>query len=439
MRWPLILAIVLLGFHYPITTPVLLQLGVDMQLANTSIKGGIAGVFVFSILMFGRSGRQTLRVGLPLIIFFLIYGVRLIYDVLFLGILIDRDATYVFGYFFGLTLLPALALLYGLRSEDLPRLHLATFIALIIANLSLFQYVLSNGLEAETAFAGRLEVEGDIVGTAVINPILVGLVGATLVAFALGRVALMPLSVRGQSGHLGLVALGMMNLLMGGSRGPAVAFVFCFLVLLYTLLRGTIGRAKLRARASLLAYASLIVIVLVYLIVTQVVSVYLFERFTMMAEGTLGGGAEERDYIYARAWQDFLDYPLFGSSYVVSFGGWLAHNFALDALMSTGFAGGVFFVLAMFWALRGLVRLIHGSLGPEGYSIAMAAICFITIGTTSGSVGQSPEVWLFITIVTVLGNDTALDWARRRAPTASMPSPATSASRPNLAIDGPDG
>jgi O-antigen ligase len=417
-RWILLLAIILLGFHYPITTPVLLQMGVNTFVANALIKSLIAGLFLISLFGYTWVDRREHRLAMPLIIFFALYGLRLLFDVLIKGILVDQSATYVLGYFFGLTLLPALAIIYFLRPSDLPKLHQAMFIALILANLSLFAYVLNNGLSAEDALSGRLEVEGELEGTAVINPILVGLVGANLAAFAMGRLALFPLGPRGQIVHVGIVVLGLANLLMGGSRGPALGFAFCFLIVFYTLFTGSFGGTKLRTRASMWVYAALIFIGFIYLVVTEVVSIYLFERFTMMFDGGVTGGSEERDFIYARAWQDFLDHPIVGSSYLVSFGGWLAHNFALDALMSTGLTGGVFFALAMFWMLRGVYRLLRGSAGPYGYSIGLVAICFLTIGTTSGSVGQSPEVWLFAVIATILGNQSTID--RRTAARAPV-------------------
>jgi O-antigen ligase len=150
-------------------------------------------------------------------------------------------------------------------------------------------------------------------------------------------------------------------------------------------------------------YSGVIVVLVAYLVATQN-SVFLFERFATMFQGGIGARAEERDLIYALAWNDFLDFPVFGASYVVA-DTWLAHNFFLDAFSSTGLVGGVFFLIALFWAIRGMIRLLHGSAGPHGYSIALTGVCFIVVGATSGSVGQFPELWLFLTVMTVLGNE----------------------------------
>jgi O-antigen ligase len=414
MRNLAVLAAVLLAFHYPITTPILLWLDVSTTDANAIIKGFISALFLSAIFISYRNNTK-IRYLIPLFVFLFIYGIRLLYDVIALGILVNQSRTYILGYFFGLTLIPCVAVAACISRVDVERLHRWSFVALIAANVALLFYLAVYGApSAEAAFASRLEVEGDVEGTAIINPIMVGLMGAILVAFALGRLAVVESRGPWQPPiHFSLVVLGSINLLLGASRGPALAFLLCFAILIYTLVRGGAGVGRLKTRASTWIYAGALCSAVLYLVFTRMESFFLFDRLFGTFEGRVG--TEERDFIYSMAWNDFLGSPIFGSSYVVSAGNALAHNFVLDAFMSTGVVGGVFFVVAFFWALVGTFRMLHGEAGPHGYSIALAAVCFMVVGATSGSVGQTPELWLFLALTTVLGNRAAKPY---RPPTA---------------------
>lgn len=418
MRMIPILAICLLGFHYPVTTPLLLALGVPTSAANFVIKGFIAVLFLVALLFGGGRQQGSQRYMVPLLIFFLVYSVRLLNDVLVLGIVGAQSPTYILAYFFGLTFLPAVAIMVSINRSDLERLHHWLFLSIVLANLGLLFYLGAYGLPSnQQVFAGRAEVEGDLAGTAIINPIIVGLMGAVLVAFALGRLAVVrPIGGFLHLVHLGLILIGGFNVLIGASRGPALALILCFLILFYTMLRGSVGADRLNPRASIWVYGGAVVAVLVYLVAVQGMSVFLFDRFATMFDTSAGRFVEERDFVYAIAWNDFLDSPIYGASYLVSAGNQLAHNFVLDALMSTGVLGGLFLALAMLWFVTGIVNMIHGKTGPYGYSIALASVCFLVVGATSGSVGQFPELWLFLSLATVLGNHSTA--ARAAAPKA---------------------
>jgi hypothetical protein len=93
--------------------------------------------------------------------------------------------------------------------------------------------------------------------------------------------------------------------------------------------------------------------------------------------------------------------------------------------MATGAFGGIFILIAHYLGLRGYWRMLNGSLGTHGYSLALVGICFLITGLLSGSIGQFPEVWLFLGLAATLGNHQ--DAARRRADfyrTPTPPSPA---------------
>lgn len=398
-------AIALLVFSYPIATTWLLQLGLDTSIGNAAIKAATTGLFLL-VLLFGRKWNpEGFRAAAWLLIFFTFYGGRLLFDVVIGNVLyIGQSKLYTLAYFFGLTFLPAIAISLNLKKEDSALLHRWLFIAAIIANASILFYISNEGvLGSADAFSGRFEVQGELQGTTVINPIMVGLMGAILVAYTVGRLGTLALSTPWQQAYHGaLLMAGGANVLIGASRGPALALGLTLALTFFLLVRGSAGALGLKLRGKLWVYGGALIAAVIYLMLTRSESIFLFARFTSMFDSSAGRAVELRDVIFDQAWHDFLSEPVFGYSYMTS-GGYSPHNIFLEALMATGVVGSFFLLPAMVAAVRGAWRVLLGQVGAPGVSIALAGVALFIVGLTSGSVGQFPEFWIILTIVTVLG------------------------------------
>lgn len=114
------------------------------------------------------------------------------------------------------------------------------------------------------------------------------------------------------------------------------------------------------------------------------------------------GGREARDYLLMEAWSDFLKSPIIGESYVLQSGGY-PHNFIAEAFMATGLVGTIFLIIAFVYVLTGIWRILNGRAGPYGISIALLAICYMVVGLVSGSIGQYPDLWACMAMMTALG------------------------------------
>lgn len=400
-----VIALMLICFSYPITTVWLIELGAPVSQVNLVIKAGILFLFLLSLLVVLSHQPRLPRVVLPLLVFLALYGVRLLYDVMILDILmVFQTRTYVFGYFFGLTLVPVVVIALALRPMDITAIHRWTFYFLIAANVSLILYTYLRGpIVAETAFAGRLQEDGVLESTALLNPILVGAVGAMLAVFAIGRLATFGrMSVGTQVFHLVCVFMGGINVLLGASRGPAVALL-ASIVLVFAGSLGKVGRGT-RLQPRTWIYVGLFVIGFSTLVATDVIKLQLIERFELMFDPTYKPEGEERRVIYAMAWSDFLSSPFVGSSYVVRQGAYSPHNILLEALMATGAFGGMAFIAAMALMCRGLWKLIRGFAGPLGVSIGLVATCFFILSMTSGSITGNPEFWAYMVAASLLGH-----------------------------------
>jgi len=406
MREYYIWAIGFISFGYIIVMPLSLLLGIASSSLNFYIRAAELGlvllILFFSVLQL-RSNRGIL---LPLIIFFMIYGFRLINDVLFNDILmIYQSPIYVLGYFFGLTLIPVIAISLLYRHEDVPMIFRDFLILLVAANIMLMLYALIFGnIEGGNAFSGRVQAASELEGAALLGPIWIGLAGAMLASMLFGILA----TRRGTGKLCKIVAMLLMaiagsNILFGASRGPVVGLALSILLFLFC--PGRImadvagGGSRWRGWAitfGIIALSSLIVLF-------SESSIFLVDRFAKMYEEGLTSGVEARYIIYKTAWQDFLSSPLIGTSYVVSFENSSPHNIVLESLMATGILGSSFLFIALWRALRGIIRLLRGLRGTEGTCLALLAVVQLAMGLTSGSISQSPGLWISVALVTVMG------------------------------------
>jgi O-antigen ligase len=427
LRNTLIFAIVMLCFSYVTTTSLALQLGIPTGPLNAAIKGSIALMFLVVLFASDRLNRDDYHRLFPLMFFFLLYSIRMLYDIVVYDVLFtDQSLIYITGFFFGLTMLPTIAVGMRLHVDDIPRLHNWILIALTIANVAVVAYFFGGGtIVAEEAFSGRIQTEGEAAGTTVLNPITISLYGTMLAVFSLGR-----LTVKRDDGLqmkaflLFCVVLGFSTLLMGGSRGPLLSFSVNIAIIIFVLLRSLVVRSAIRTQASVWLILGVGAALFVSFVIVQGQSLYLFDRIVDMLVSRSQGGREERDFLWAMAWSDFERAPLFGYSYVTSIGGYHPHNTVLEALMATGAFGGIFIFIAHYLGLRGYWRMLNGSLGPHGFSLALIGICFLVTGLLSGSIGQFPEVWLFLGLAATVGNHQ--DAAQRRAKffgTSVLPAP----------------
>jgi O-antigen ligase len=400
-----VLLLVFVALSYAATTVLFLAVGAPVSTLNQATKAGLVALGLLLLLAFAARPVAIHRRLLPLLMFFAVYGFRLLYDIVVDGILMPfQTPLYALGYFFGLTLLPILVLAIAYRPSDDRAFFRLTLGFLVLCNVALFLHsALLSELSAEGLFSRRIEVVGEVEGTAVLNPLIFGTVGAMLAAMLVGVFATAQ-RVRARWLVIGAVlfVIAIANVLFSASRGPALAFFAALMLLLLALCRQPLRRASavLQARTWWLLLALLGASAVVVL--TQSEALLLAERlFSLFAERR-GSGGEERDLIYNAVWLDFLSSPVFGRSWVVSFESQSPHNVVLEALMATGLVGFVLLAWALGLAVAGIWQLVDGAAGPFGVGLGLATTCLLVLGFTSSSIGQTPELWIYLALVTVM-------------------------------------
>lgn len=411
MRRKYIPIVLFIAFGYMITAPALLLVGVFSSTINLYIRAAEVALLMMVMVVSVRPTRTDNGVLLPLIIFFLIYSIRLLDDVLGKGILmVYQTPTYVLGYFFGLTVLPVLAIALLHRRWDTKNTFRYLLFFLVVANILLFMYALVLGdFSRGGAFSGRIQESGELEGSAVLGPIWIGISGAVLAAMLVGLLSSKERSSKTQVIiSVALLCLCGANILLGASRGPVLGLAMAILIFLFRPETSIPGVRVVVSRYRAWIGTLLMIGIAAILISSSEGNVFLVDRFTSMFTdrfliSSKDGVYELRDLVYATAWQDFLSSPIFGTSYVVSFENSAAHNFILDSLISTGVFGTFFLLWALFLAVTAIQRLLNGVQGVEGVALGLGAIVAVSNGVTSGSISGTPQVWILLAFVTVAG------------------------------------
>lgn len=404
------------AFGYPFYAALFAMLGVSGGGLNLIIRAIEVVLLLAAIVMARPSFLGLLGPLAPLIAFFSIYAIRLIYDVLVLDVLmIYQTKMYVLGYFFGLTVLPALTLGLLYRDDHFSVLQRAFFVMILLGNFVVLAYALTGGaLNYAGLFAGRTEQMGALEGTATLGPISIGMLGALLCATILGRLA---------SGHranlswwiasMALLGVGLANILFGASRGPALGLIAAVLALI---LRTAFSRRRSEHGASFsrsIAAIALVAAGIFGIASAYEGSIFLFDRFVLLASRGDLGLVEDRDTLYSIALRDFLSSPLVGSSYVLSFDNALPHNVVLEAMIAVGILGLPFFVWSGARFIVGVWRLLGGCNGSGGVAVGLCAVVLGTVGLSSSSISQSPDLWCFVAF-TIMSASRSGVWGWRR-------------------------
>lgn len=398
-------AIAILAFGYPLTAVWTLTLGLEGQPINILVRLAVIVLFLLSLLKAIIERSTIPRSAVFLIIFFFLYGFRLAYDVLVQGIVpATSTASYILLYFFALTFFSAISITVSYDQKDVGLIHKWLFGMLIVTNISLSFFALTSGdIVAQEAFSGRVGVMGADEVTAILNPITVSLMGALLSVFVIGRLATV---AKGDIGtqllHVALFALGIVNLLMGGSRGPIVAFVVAALLAGVSVIRISNKRGDFRVQPRIVFYLACASIVLLYLALSSRFSIFVFDRFKDMFLGRQVRLVEQRDFVYEAAWNDFVSSPLIGNSYLTLNETTMPHNAFLESFAAIGILGGGLYIVCMFIFMQGIWSITSGKIGAHAYAIGLTATALAVMSLTSGAIGQQPEVWTMIALVTCM-------------------------------------
>lgn len=395
----------MLAFGFPLTSGIIILLKSPNQ---TEINIIIRVIYILTSLyliigsFFHKSSNKLSIGGYAILVFWIIYMCRLLYDLFYVGIkFINGDTFFVLSFAIGNGLIPTIALLRTGKYVDLQQLSKVGFIIILISNVFITYFLIKYfgfGLDlfASRAYLSFTDSAGD--EKTILNPITISLMGE-----ALGVISFYFILFPSKESPLykkvflfPFFIIAMINLLFGGSRGPLLGFLMLVMLITYFYLK--VGSYSVIYNLKLLIVAFSIVSLIVIYLPFLKENFTLIARFTDTIDSRTSGGTEKRDYHLISAWNIFVDSPFIGGRFVEDYENHYPHNVYLEALMATGIIGGGFFFIAIGTALRKLRRFYLKYIGSKIFIVFVFILVNMIAVAISGSLFTSVGFWSMLAL-----------------------------------------
>ena len=353
------------------------MLGVPSRPINVGYRFIYMVMALFVIVVeLPRVRTKRFNVGLLwLSVFWLIYVGRIVYDLFYLGIsqgFASRGGIFFLQYGVGGCYLPALAA--GLSIAIVKPRALVKWLTagFVMSCCSCLVYIIyEHGLTIEL-FYQRVALGEE----SVISPIILSQTGGGLIILAVGSSLIKPM---GPIAYLCTI-LGLVPMVMGASRGPALVTVVILLLIGWQHFLARYDAAKF--------WGAFLMTVVLFAVAWFKFILPNLEEFTFLSRITdtinEGQGLSDRSMQWESAWNQFLQNPVLGDKIIENYYSFYPHNLVLEVLMATGIVG---FFCFMLFLLHGLLKYFNRTsydaawrpvmllgLGFFGYSIVSSAL-----------------------------------------------------------------
>ena len=385
----LLYALVLVG--YPLVGGLVSLLGMgEVRWPSITLRVGI-GVLALVCLI---KSRASMRIYSPLFlisffVFWALYWVRILSDAWWMPVPLPLPPVELIGTTLLFSFLPALVGFIGLSTDYAQR---AARLILIIGGLALLVLLANSGSFANMALKGEL----NRFAVEKLDPISVSLTGAIVMLVAVAQ-AFSPANKASPLGKVLLLILaagGLLVMLLGNSKGPTIAAaiaLLAFAVIPLTPKRAVIGGVL----AVLLA-------VLAFNMQSTLKTGYGIDVAERFKGADTSESVESRRMMFNSAWEVFQSSPVIGGPVMEPITGYYPHNTFLEALMATGFLGGLAYLACLALAVIACAKALHARRGHEW----MALICIVELVTFqfSGSHYASGQHWLLLAGIVIAVN-----------------------------------
>lgn len=351
---------------------------------------------VFVLLLQTRQGHISYhsqgKIAYAIQIFVWLYLVRLFYDFMVSGVdqaIVTNPFAAIFLY-----INAAIIPLYGFyffRWELIDLRKLNTAILLIFLTMGMVSmYYIFTGKALE--YIGS---DGRFMGNASMDTIAFGHLGTSIVTMAIALFYQQGLRWWHKLLSVWSILVGLFISIAAGSRGALVALVVCFIAYLY------MNGHKMKILIGLPVLAVLFLALLP--ILNDILASFgnqALERLhasiydpNSMAAGVTSG----RDVLYKKAWDNFIDSPLLGSSLFVD--GEYVHNSVFESFLGLGIFGGLLFVGLLVYTFIKAIQL--GEQDKRYLFVALLFIQYLLYSLFSRTLSMLPLFWLSMFLVII--------------------------------------
>ncbi len=362
---------------------------------NFSIKMLGFGINIFLILLSIMNKRILLKKEfLPLIIFWIIYSLRLLFDIQILGLTSNYQNLQIISYALGGSFSSIIAISLYRRHFNPAILIKIFYFILFFSNMIIILLLLLKPNETLLLFRRLSFGLDENKNQDIINAISISVNGGLLILMSLTFILFKKLFIEFEKYKFYIYSslpLGLLNLLLGGSRGPLIALVLLSLIIFLQkkFFIDSINIAKVLKLFFTLVSCFLLIFAL---FISSERGKFVLGRIFADGQFVLLEDTN-RNFLYNSAWNQFLRNPLIGDRYYEVISRSYPHNLILESLMATG-------VLGTFFLLLNLVILFLIFLSQRAiftYSSIILYICFywLLCDMVSGSIWGNTDLWVF--------------------------------------------
>jgi len=375
------------------------------------------------------------------LLFWLIYGIRLVYDLEYKGWqLTGYHKYYVYSWAFGCSMIPALGVLVNAKHIKINRFTRNMLFFILLSNLCIAAYLINfykGGIQ--TIFIERVHimVPGNVLEVKLLpevlkkaSGILINGVSISFYGGLLGIVSIsyflfyqIQLSIWNTFFLTASFLLGIFNLIAGASRGPLISFILLvMLVVIVSILlplfrfvnflflkirtREKVAPVRYPIRSQFKPYVykmlmSLLGLLLIFTLLNYIKEktkvdfdhLLMTTRLKSLLEFNNDLSTTGRVDLWKSAMHQFKINPIFGDSFINNVGNSYSHNLIMDVLMSVGIAGAIPFFIYLLAPFYYFVRLP----AEKKRAISVLFVLFMAallLYMTSGGLFTAAEFWI---------------------------------------------
>ena len=390
-------------FGFPMVVVLNLYMGFSTSVGSIVFR---ALILVSSILLIANAIKIKKQISIQsklLIFFWIMYSVRLIYDLSFRQLYLNtqhydsENLIYLIAFFGIFT--PMIAIIMNakfIEFNSLSKLCLqVSFIQCVLVILGLYKLFGTNITKiAQQRHLFSEAILGDnITGGSPLNPILVSRCGALLILLIVSNFLF-------QKNHLKplvkftAIPLGITLVILGGSRGPLITCLFVLFVMYFLFLyKNRLNTAKI-IKQLLIVFLVFYTLYFLYEMFSERIGIV--ERLNH-SENTIDSGRTDH---WFSAINQFIDNPFFGDQIFDKHLWIYPHNLVLEAFMALGVVGGILFMYLIFKSVMKYKQFLKYRL--KSFSVYIIFIVFFMFGMSSGGLYNSIEFWIALTLISIL-------------------------------------
>lgn len=327
-------------------------------------------------------------------IFVWLYFVRLFYDFMIAGVeqeIVTNPFAAVFLY-----VNAAIVPFYGFQFFrwdliNLRKLNTAALLIFLTMGTISLSYILS-GKALE--YIGS---DGRFMGNASMDTIGFGHLGTTITLLAISLFYQKGINILHKLLSLWAIVTGLFISVAAGSRGALVALIICFIAYLY------INGHKMKVLIGLPILAVLLLALLPILndFLLNTMDNHALERLynsIYALENMDNDVTSGRDILYDKAWHNFINSPLIGSTLFIE--GEYVHNSVLESFMGMGIFGGLLFIIMVIYSL---VVAFHMAEQEKQYLFCtLLFVQYLSYSLFSRTLSMLPLFWMSLYLVHTL-------------------------------------